>query len=187
MDENTFWALVEASREASDNSLEDQAEHLGGALLELGQDQVVAFDAVFTEASRAIYSWEHVGAASVMLGWVGDDTFTDFRSWVIAQGRTTYERFRADPDSIVDAGLDDQEELGAAEMYAGVAAEVFAELAGGEIWDLLPEREGVEFQEDLAGVRFVESVGVMAERYPRLTAVYGPFSSEPKDPVRNDR
>ncbi|GAA0950423.1 hypothetical protein GCM10009554_50350 [Kribbella koreensis] len=187
MDDTTFWSIVEASREASDGSLEDQAEQLGDALLELGQDQVVAFDAAFTEASRAIYSWEHCGAATVMLGWVGDDTFTDFRSWVIAQGRTTYERFRADPDSIVEAGLDDQEELGEAEVYAGVAAVVFEELVGTEIWDALPERDGGEFQEDLAGVRFEESVEVMAERYPRLTAVYGPLSTEPKDPVRNDR
>lgn len=186
MDE-TFWSIVEASRDASDGSLEDQAEQLADALVELDQDQVVAFDAAFTEASRGIYSWEHWGAASVMLGWVGDDTFTDFRSWVIAQGRATYERFRADPDSIVDAGLDDQEELGAAEIYASVPAMVFEELAGGEIWDVLPEREGVEFQEEPAGVRFEESVEVMAERYPRLTAVYGPLSLEPKDPVRNDR
>ena len=122
-----------------------------------------------------------------MLGWTGDDTFTDFRSWVIAQGHTTYERFRTEPDSIVDAGLDDEEELSAAERYAAIASEVYEELTGNEIWDALPDHEGVEFQETPAGVRFEESEAALAERYPRLTAVYGPASSQPKAPTRSDR
>jgi hypothetical protein len=197
MDQETFWGFVERSRTLSDGSLDEQGDKLAELLSELDVDQVVAFDAAFTEASRRLYSWEHWGAATVMLGWCSDDTFTDFRSWVIAQGRATYERFVIDPDSIVDAGLEEDEELGAAERFAAVASEAYEELTGDDIWEALPDREGVEFQESPSGLEFDDSDAVLSERYPRLTSVYGQgpgrqpqskglWSRRPKNPTRND-
>jgi len=103
----------------------------------------------------------------------GDDTFTDFRSWVIAQGRATYERFLSDPDSIVDAGLEDEEELGAAELFAYTAGQVFKERVGQQIWDAFPDRDIAEPDEGPAGDSFDASDdAVLAERYPRLTTAY---------------
>lgn len=172
MDEDEFWAIIEQSRAASDEDLGEQAERLEELLSELTVEQVVAFDAGFVEASRQLYTWEHWGAAEVILGWTSDDTFTDFRSWVIAQGRVTFEQFRADPDSIVTAGFDDQEELSAAEQFGATAADVYSELTGKDLSEALPDREIVEFQEQPAGVRFETGDAVLAERYPRLATEY---------------
>lgn len=62
MEQYAFWGIIERSRASSDGSLNDQGEQLAEALSELDVDQVVAFDAAFTQASRQLYSWEHWGA-----------------------------------------------------------------------------------------------------------------------------
>jgi hypothetical protein len=62
----------------------------------------------------------------LLLGGIADDTFMDFRTWLVCHGRETYERAMADPDAIVDPPYDqDEEDFGFAEQFAYVADEVY--------------------------------------------------------------
>ena len=107
MDENAFWALIGRSREQAEGDLEAQAESLQELLTALPAAEIVAFDQHFAAANLALYSWSLWGAATLMLGWCSDDVFTDFRSWVISQGRPTYDRVAADPEALAEVELTD--------------------------------------------------------------------------------
>ena len=48
------------------------------------------------------YSYKLWGAAYVINGGCGDDTFNDFRSSLISRGHSCFERATADPDSLAD-------------------------------------------------------------------------------------
>jgi Protein of unknown function (DUF4240) len=167
-----FWTIVDQSLANSDGSVEDQTEHLRRLLDQLPNEVLVAFDAAFVVASRRLYSWQNWGAATVMLGGCGDDTFTDFRSWVISRGRQVYERFIDDPDTIVDAGLEDDEEIGLAEGFSYAASELFEERNDSEISEGIPDRETLEPEDAPAGERFDDQDDALATRYPRLAAAY---------------
>jgi hypothetical protein len=53
------------------------------------------------------YSYNLWGAAYVIHGGCGDDTFNDFRSSLISRGRASFERALADPDSLADDDVDE--------------------------------------------------------------------------------
>ena len=167
-----FWAIIDRSLVDSDGGLDDQTEHLRRLLGDLPDAALAAFDAAFVAANRRLYSWQNWGAATVMLGGCSDDTFTDFRSWVISRGRQVYERFVDDPDSIVEAGLDDDEEIGLAEGFSYIASELLAERPDTAISDALPDRESLEPEDMPAGERFDDRDEALAARYPRLAGKY---------------
>ena len=81
--------LVEQScRVATDGDF-DQARALRRELTGLDAEQVAAFHRTFVRVSKSLYTqeagrWDQVCAPGIGLG---DDLFTDFRSWVIAHGK----------------------------------------------------------------------------------------------------
>ena len=141
MDEQRFWDLVDDSRAAAGGSLAEQVETLHAALSRLDPSQVVAFDAMLTEANHALYTWAHWGAADLVLGEVRDDTFTDVRSWVVAQGSRTYHAVVRDPDALADTD-DDLTEDGAelAREWADTADVVHTGQTGYPLDDVAGER-----------------------------------------------
>src|SRR3954447_26889706 len=130
MESAAFWTLVDRSRQEAPDDLDDQYEKLKELLAELPADEVLSFHSAFVDANLALYTWDLWAAATVMLGWCSDDVFTDFRSWVISRGRETYLRVAADPDALADVELDDPDEIGDGETFAGAAGEVYEEATG---------------------------------------------------------
>lgn len=61
-----------------------------------------AFQHRLVAASTRLYTWQHHAAAEMICGFVSDDVFTDWRSWVITLGRDTFERVAEDPDNLAD-------------------------------------------------------------------------------------
>ena len=82
MDTNAFWALVARTRA----------------------------HAQLRDARGWANRWDLWAAAHLALGGASDDSFLDFRNWLISHGRETYERASADPASIADLAWDDEEE-----------------------------------------------------------------------------
>jgi hypothetical protein len=62
---------------------------------------------------------------------MSDDSFMDFRAWLISRGRAVYETVLADPDALADAvpGLIVGEGH-SAELYGAVAAELYEDRCG---------------------------------------------------------
>jgi hypothetical protein len=167
IEDGGFWDIIERTHAASDGSTQRQAAELKDCLSVLPAAEVAAFDAEFVRHNQELYSWELWGAAFVLLTLCGDDCFTDFRSWVVAQGRDYFEAVRDDPSALADGRLTDQEEVAQAELLSYVASDTYTGLTGREIWDDYPDHPGVFDVDEPAGKRWEEpDVDAM---FPELT------------------
>ena len=99
-------------------------------------------------------------------GGCGDDTFSDFRAYLISLGRQVYEAARADPDSLADVPLDAAGDTW--EDWASPTMHVLHERTGtwafaGTPPAMPPQPTGEEWEEE---------GDELARRFPRLTAAY---------------
>jgi hypothetical protein len=101
MDIDDFWILIEESRESASNIghrsqlLED---HLSGTSI----DYIKEFHAHYYKLDLEAFTWPLWAATSVIGGYYSDQSFDNFRSWLIGCGRYAYERAVADPDTLAE-------------------------------------------------------------------------------------
>jgi hypothetical protein len=95
-----FWAIVERVSRPAD---------LHAELGNLPDDEVLEFEHRHAAFMDQAYTWDLWGAAYVINGGCSDDTFEYFGSALISRGRDVFERALADPDSLADEQLDDEE------------------------------------------------------------------------------
>jgi hypothetical protein len=105
MTRDEFWGIIEEARRSAGKSSEI-AGRLEGRLSQLPEAEIVDFGSHFGECQRTSYDARLWLAASVILGGCGDDSFWDFRGWLIAQGRKVFEAALADPDSLAELELE---------------------------------------------------------------------------------
>src|SRR5262249_33752044 len=65
-------------------------------------DEAAHFRRTFLSYLDRAYRWDLWRAAFLIGGGCSDDSFMDFRSWLISLGRDVYERAISDPDSLPD-------------------------------------------------------------------------------------
>ena len=99
INKDTFWALIAQAKEHPGGP----SEWLMERLMDLGPEQAKKFDDIACAYTSLAYQYGLWTAASVMeRGGCTDDGFTDFRGWLIAQGRDVYMAALKDPDSLAD-------------------------------------------------------------------------------------
>ena len=125
MDDDRFWALISAARDAAGDDVADRVSGLEQVLLTHAPDEVAAFRQKYDEMLARSYRWDLWGAAYVMNGGCSDDGFRYFRDWLISEGEAVFEAALADPDSLADVAQDEDFEL---ESFGYVAAEVYEQL-----------------------------------------------------------
>jgi hypothetical protein len=166
MPEDRFWSLVEGT---TSSPVDEQVPVLRQRLSALSAPDLLAYEKRFVVLSNGILTWQHLGAAEVVMGFTSEDVFTDFRTWVVFRGRDVYTAFRDDPDSLAAYGPTDDEELGAAEDLEFLAYDLYAAKAGTELFDLpdypmyLPVPSGQQID---------DSNAALARRFPKLAARY---------------
>jgi len=168
MDTDQFWRLVD--RAASPDPAA-AAESLYDALSALPPDDVLAYEREFVRQMGRSNTLVHHAAAETIMGYTSQDVFVSFRTWVLAQGREVYDAFVADPDSLAPHGPTDDEQVGAAESFEGVALDVWSTQTGR---DPFAEGSGVPVGDSVydepRGTRLDEAQRLA--RFPRLTAAY---------------
>ena len=125
MDDDRFWALVDAARDAAGDDTDDRVSGLEQVLLNHHPDEVAEFKHKYDEMLARAYRWDLWGAAYVMKGGCSDDGFRYFRDWLISEGEAVFEAALADPDSLADVAQDEEFEL---ESFGYVAAEVYEQM-----------------------------------------------------------
>ncbi|MDQ0600946.1 hypothetical protein QF037_005291 [Streptomyces canus] len=113
MDTNEFWSIVETARSKTTEDLPFH-EALVDLLARRSPQDILRYQERFDVLHGAIYRWDVWAAAYLIGGGCSDDSFTDFRAGLIAQGREWYERAAAVPDSLADHA----EVVGAAADFA---------------------------------------------------------------------
>jgi hypothetical protein len=156
-------------RVGGDEAVAQEAVHL---LAVRPREDILAFDRILDELMAESYRHPLWGAAYTINGGCSNDAFDYFRGWLIGQGRETFERAVADPDSL--AGLPAVQEAAREwiefenEAMLSIAwnayRRVFFEDPPEAAWTVtLPDlRDGWDF-DDFAETR---------RRLPRLAALY---------------
>ena len=94
------WLLIDQARAQSPGDVAERATDL---LSQRPPAEIVAFAQPLWELLAVSYRADLWAAAYIINGGCSDDGFDYFRGWLLTQGRETFERALADPDSL--AGL----------------------------------------------------------------------------------
>jgi Protein of unknown function (DUF4240) len=108
MDESQFWDLVQRAHDAAGDDMDRKGQILKQEISSLSKTDALDFADLFDAMMAKAYSYELWGAAYVIHGGCGDDTFWDFRASLISRGRASFEQAVSDPDSLADEEIDDE-------------------------------------------------------------------------------
>lgn len=100
VNKDTFWLLIDRAKEHPGGP----SEWLMEQLVSMGPEQAKKFDDIANAYISLAYQYGLWTAVSVIeRGGCTDDGFTDFRTWLVAQGKDVYMAALKDPDSLADA------------------------------------------------------------------------------------
>ena len=102
LDEQTFWRTVEGARVRGGGDPDAMAGVLESEFAGADDETLRGFQQELVDVGARLYTWRHLNAAEMVCGFVSDDVFTDWRSWVITLGRETFVRVAEDPDNLAD-------------------------------------------------------------------------------------
>lgn len=132
MTEIDFWNLIDLARR-SVSSTDEIPKWLVNHLENLPESEIGDFGRIFRQMNRKAYD-ERLWAAAYAISHhsASDDVFSDFRGWLIAQGKDVYEKALNDPDSLADLARFDGEDGQNArlESMLSVAGEAYESKTG---------------------------------------------------------
>jgi hypothetical protein len=162
--EAAFWRLVDATRTAAGQDTARQSELLKERLLGLPPRAIVQFAETRRQLDRRAYTWNLLGAASVIEDGCSNDCFRDFRAYVISLGRAAYERALRNPDSLASIAQD--AETGDWENADDVAPDAYSSVTGNDF-----PFDDSDLEGPLAGTPVeVDDSVALSRRYPQLAA-----------------
>lgn len=98
-----FWAVIDrANAEADTFDSTSVRNNLYRQLIKLTPQKMLGFDCIWQEYRSLTKSPMLYGAAAIINGGVSDDRFDYFKNWLILQGRDTYLKAVANPDTLAD-------------------------------------------------------------------------------------
>jgi hypothetical protein len=132
MDEEIFWKIIQTTKDNSTGDFEQQQDELVKLLRKVTPDEVILFGNRFRYFRGQANTWELWGAIYIIHGGCGDDSFNDFREWIIGQGKDFYYKTTNNPESLVDIETEKINEIDW-EGLGYVYSTVFKELTGHEM------------------------------------------------------
>lgn len=151
MNQETFWQIMLETNKKSGGEPSIQQELIEKKLNELSPSEIIEFDNIYRSFVNTAYDWKLWAAAYIVNGGCSDDSFMDFRGWLIGQGEEIYTKALSKPDSLSE--LDNLEEDMDWEGYGYLAFTVYEKKTGKEMPinsenNQLPEPRGEEWDED---------------------------------------
>lgn len=98
MTENQFWQLV--TRTSLEQDQQSLADNLKAKLESLTNDELAAFDKMFSQKMRQCYLWSLWGAAYLVTGCDSEYEFAEFRCFLISLGQEWFEKVVNEPDTL---------------------------------------------------------------------------------------
>lgn len=103
INKDSFWKLIQSAKETCGQDMDAMMAFLKDRLVSMEPEQAQNFHDIlhaYEDLADKFGLWD---AAGVMKGYgCSDDSFIDFRAWLIAQGRDVYLSALADPDSLAE-------------------------------------------------------------------------------------
>lgn len=166
--EQEFWDLIDEARRAADGDMRRLADHVRSRLSDLPPADIEDYANHWWGCMDLAYRWPVWDAAIVWLGWFGDDSFRDFRGWLISRGRTVFEKVLADPDSLADDPGDRESPF--AEVWDGLVHDVYEAKTG----HVLPQPAPKGLTDPVGARIDVNDPAAVGRSFPRLAALAKP-------------
>ena len=165
MDEEKFWQIIKTSKDKSGNDFERQQIELANVLSKLSPDDIILFGNRFRYFRGQANSWELWGAIYIIHGGCSDDSFNDFREWVIGQGKDFYYKTIKNPETLTEIDQHEIEEVDL-EGLGYVPSTVFELITG--------QNMPYPFQEQIetTGKEWSEEGDDLKNMFPTLYAKY---------------
>jgi hypothetical protein len=165
MDEDRFWRIIHTVKLKSHGDYALFQEDLADELGRLAPQDIILFGNRFRYFRGIANTWELWGAIYIIHGGCNDDSFNDFREWVIGQGKEFFYKTIKDPDSLVEVATEEIEDIDW-EGLGYVPSAVYKEKTGQDM--PYPFRE----QLDTTGREWDEDGDDLRLMFPRLSAKY---------------
>jgi predicted DNA-binding WGR domain protein len=129
--EISFWELLKTAKQKGKDT-EEQIEWLVNYLAKKPVKDIVMFDYFFNQNYHKSYTSDLWAAAYIIMGGASDDSFDYFRSWLLYQGRETYESVINNPKKIIPhlKVLEDNEDVPQLEDLLSAASIAYEEKTG---------------------------------------------------------
>ena len=186
MNEDLFWEIIEKSESA--NYEYDFPEGLVFELKKLTPELIIEFYEIYNVIHEEADMGD-VWAAGMLLngGHGSDDGFVYFRDWLIAQGRETFEKTLAEPDSLALIPVDTDETgrpYAEWESFAYAPSYAYEEVTTKNMYDELAKVE--KFNNSNKVIPFEKNNWdwqdytdeVLAEKFPKMWHNYGRYKIE---------
>jgi hypothetical protein len=131
MDGDKFWQIMESSYNKAAGDFEGQQTALTDILRNMDPKEIILFDNRFRQLRGYAYTWKLLGAIYLIHQGCGDDSFIDFRDWLISRRKEFFYRTIEDPDTL--ANLNPAMIPVDMEGMSYIAPDVFDELTNQEI------------------------------------------------------
>lgn len=97
-----FWQLIDKTHAASDGDPEKQMQLLIDELVTMPVEAIFDYQRIQDSLEDRAYRSDLWNAAYIIGEGCGDDSFMDFRAWLIAQGQHVFEAALQNPDTLAD-------------------------------------------------------------------------------------
>ena len=159
MDSDTFWKIIASSKSNSSGDYEKQQTELEKELLKLTAIEILEFDNRFRTLRGEVYNWDFWAAAYIINGGCSDDCYSDFRGWLIGQGKSTFENAVKDINTLTQ--LEDTND-GDWEGLSYVPTDAYEKKTGNDM------PQGIRENMEITGVEWNEEGDDLKNKYPEL-------------------
>ncbi len=102
MQPSVFWSIIEEARSTKCKTDEELRQKLVEILVRYPKSRLVAFQQRYLGCISKAYRWDLSVALGLVNGYLSDDSFYDFRDYLVSRGRETFEKIVADPESLLE-------------------------------------------------------------------------------------
>jgi hypothetical protein len=132
MNEQIFWELIDKAIQAPNSNFETRCVTLTELLTAYSAEEILAFEHILRNKIEEASTWPVMAATFVVCSFISDDTYEDFRAWLVGQGREKFYKALQDPNEICNfLSPKEAEDLGG-EYMLFVAVNAWLEKTGEE-------------------------------------------------------
>ena len=92
MDDSEFWNIIDTSIQTSDGSIEAKVEYIANRLEDFKSTEIKRFQTILLDKLDELNTWDLWALIYIAQGGCSDDSFRDFRCWVILQGKKFFNQ-----------------------------------------------------------------------------------------------
>ena len=175
MNKEMFWQLIDESKEACKDNIKGMAKYLEERLSSLSLDEAKSFCGIYDTYHKAANKEGIISIAHLMNHeMLTDDGFTDFRNWLISQGKAIYIETMKNPEILAEKAGEPIEGWYEFELLGYVGMRVVEQKTGDYKQSVvqLPEEELKDILGEIKYGEYAEkdlSIDELKEAFPKFT------------------